>query len=578
MGLCLFDTAFKKIVQFTALIRLTSCVFAVLLSSTVIEPLVEHPNRGDVPAHFRASSNAYLTSNGPNSPSKASVKGNANNNINHIIINKQIDTDMEKFEGSDQVNEEIGDQEALVTKNDSGNEQNDLNSNSAQSNVDSNSPNNVSPGSSSDAAFAFESALLADVLSGKSLKEAVHSLFDSMGGASESVTRIRMQNMNLAAPIIGALEKNPELNDDIHTIASMCQTVYEMAEDEIHGLRNAANRPKFPLTDIQDVARLIEKASKVILLTGAGVSVSCGIPDFRSKGGIYDTVQKQYDLPDPHMVFDLDEFEHNPGLFYSFAKHIMPSSQLRPSATHRFIAELSRRGKLLRDYSQNIDGLERRAGVPADQLVLCHGSFLTAQCMVESCSSQVPGSSILDDVKNGVVPRCKDCIKRRDKTPRTQRRHPRNERKNANDDGGGDNIDDSGVMKPDIIFFGEPLPPHVDNCMESDVNQADLVLVLGTSMKVNPIASLPRLFRDDVPRILVNREVVNYEFDVELMGDCDVVVHHLRSALGWNDDDDGSKDCNLEDGADDITFVAPKRFLFKGAEASLTVDKADEPQ
>lgn len=307
---------------------------------------------------------------------------------------------------------------------------------------------------------------------------------------------------------------------------------------------------------IKDVVKLIEAAENIVVLSGAGVSVSCGVPDFRSAGGIYETVLERFDLADPQAIFDLTEFRLNPNLFYSFAKDIMPSESLRPSPTHLFIAELDRRGKLLRNYSQNIDGLEHRAGISPSRLVLCHGSFLTATCMLRTCRKQVWGSLILDDVKAGKVPMCQFCSA-------TAARRRGSE---SDDDGDDDASEWASVMKPDIVFFGEGLPDSVANNLEHDAPVADLVLVLGTSLQVAPVAHIPRVFLDDVPRLLVNRELVGDNFDVELLGNCDVVVAELCRKLGWTSG--GATEVESDgDGAEKAVyeFRHPRRFLFAGA-------------
>lgn len=111
--------------------------------------------------------------------------------------------------------------------------------------------------------------------------------------------------------------------------------------------------------------------SKIMVLTGAGISVSCGIPDFRSSGGIYARLKREYpQLSRPEDMFDFDVFKSDPRPFYSFAKDIFPG-QFRPSITHQFIRSLERRSKLLQNYTQNIDTLERVAGI--SKVCYCHG-------------------------------------------------------------------------------------------------------------------------------------------------------------------------------------------------------------
>jgi NAD+-dependent protein deacetylase sirtuin 1 len=162
--------------------------------------------------------------------------------------------------------------------------------------------------------------------------------------------------------------------------------------------------------------------------------VSCGIPDFRSAGGVYDSIAARFDLPQPECLFDLEYFKHDPRPFYLFAKvhthrererereslnniiiaacklsdmtittsihgrvwleqEIYPG-KYEPSLTHKFIRLLERKGKLLCCYTQNIDTLEQSAGIK--RVVYCHGSFATASCV--QCRYQVAGSAIEPEI------------------------------------------------------------------------------------------------------------------------------------------------------------------------------------
>lgn len=124
---------------------------------------------------------------------------------------------------------------------------------------------------------------------------------------------------------------------------------------------------------MSDVVQLIKNSKNIIVLTGAGVSVSCGIPDFRSRDGIYSRLAQDFpDLPDPQAMFDINYFSQDPRPFFKFAREIYPG-QFKPSPCHQFIKMLEKQKKLLRNYSQNIDTLERVAGIK--NLIECHGQF-----------------------------------------------------------------------------------------------------------------------------------------------------------------------------------------------------------
>ena len=126
---------------------------------------------------------------------------------------------------------------------------------------------------------------------------------------------------------------------------------------------------------LEDCVELIKKSQNIIVLTGAGVSVSCGIPDFRSRDGVYARLAVDFpDLPDPQAMFDIHYFKKDPRPFFKFAREIYPG-QFKPSPCHQFIKCIESSGKLLRNYTQNIDTLEQVAGI--HNVIQCHGSFAT---------------------------------------------------------------------------------------------------------------------------------------------------------------------------------------------------------
>ncbi|KAG9395167.1 Sirtuin family [Carpediemonas membranifera] len=245
---------------------------------------------------------------------------------------------------------------------------------------------------------------------------------------------------------------------------------------------------------------LLRCSHRILILTGAGISVSCGIPDFRSSGGLYDTVRREYPhLEDPTQLFDLDYFRKDPSLFYSFAHRILPDTRTRPSLAHWFIAKLERRGQLLRNYTQNIDCLERQAGIR--RCVQCHGNFDRNICV--GCGRTCPDDDyVADCIENRKVPFCQFC---------------------------------NNPVKPDVTFFGGGLNQQFDDNIDLDLSQADLLIVMGSSLQVQPVCNIIREIPSDVPQILINKETVadGHAFDIQLLGDCDAVVLQLMRLLGW---------------------------------------------
>ncbi|XP_026637501.1 NAD-dependent protein deacetylase sirtuin-3, mitochondrial isoform X2 [Microtus ochrogaster] len=255
---------------------------------------------------------------------------------------------------------------------------------------------------------------------------------------------------------------------------------------------------------LQDVAELLRTRAcrRVVVMVGAGISTPSGIPDFRSPGsGLYSNLQ-QYNIPYPEAIFELDFFFHNPKPFFTLAKELYPG-HYKPNVTHFFLRLLHDKELLLRLYTQNIDGLERASGIPASKLVEAHGTFASATCTV--CRRSFPGEDFWTDVMADRVPHCSVC---------------------------------TGIVKPDIVFFGEPLPArfllHV-----ADFPMADLLLILGTSLEVEPFASLSEAVQKSVPRLLINRDLVGpfawspRSKDVAQLGDVVESVERLVDLLGW---------------------------------------------
>ncbi|XP_039402888.1 NAD-dependent protein deacetylase sirtuin-1 [Mauremys reevesii] len=255
------------------------------------------------------------------------------------------------------------------------------------------------------------------------------------------------------------------------------------------------------INTIEDAVKFLQECKKIIVLTGAGVSVSCGIPDFRSRDGIYARLAVDFpDLPDPQAMFDIEYFRKDPRPFFKFAKEIYPG-QFQPSLCHKFIALMDKEGKLLRNYTQNIDTLEQVAGI--QRIIQCHGSFATASCLI--CKYKVDCEAVRGDIFNQVVPRCPRC--------------PPDE--------------PLAIMKPEIVFFGENLPEQFHRAMKYDKDEVDLLIVIGSSLKVRPVALIPSSIPHEVPQILINREPLPHlHFDVELLGDCDVIINELCQRLG----------------------------------------------
>ena len=301
---------------------------------------------------------------------------------------------------------------------------------------------------------------------------------------------------------------------------------------------------------IDDAAKLLRTSSKIVVITGAGISTSLGIPDFRSKDtGFYSSLLKM-GMSEPEEVFDIFNFDDDPQTFYSLAGEILPKDSKAYTPTHAFIRALQDQGRLQTNYTQNIDNLEGFAGITPDRLIQCHGSFATASC--RKCAHQIPGEAIFNNIRAQKIATCAACEKRiaseaaaggPPKTAKpTTEKHKKVRSFNSSDSSSGsedDSIPTPGVMKPDITFFGEDLPDtFFTRFNDLDSTTADLIIVIGTSMQVAPVAKIPdkiaQAGRGDVPCIYIGREPCRHiEFDVQLIGDCDAVVWELARRAGW---------------------------------------------
>eukprot|EP00927_Polykrikos_kofoidii_P056188 TRINITY_DN50357_c0_g1_i1.p1 TRINITY_DN50357_c0_g1~~TRINITY_DN50357_c0_g1_i1.p1 ORF type:complete len:331 (+),score=40.66 TRINITY_DN50357_c0_g1_i1:87-995(+) len=262
-----------------------------------------------------------------------------------------------------------------------------------------------------------------------------------------------------------------------------------------------------PSQDMKGVAAHMQGCKNVIVMVGAGLSVNAGIPDFRTPGsGLYDNLQK-YNLPFPEAIFELDFFRKNQQPFYTLCKELWPGN-FKPTKAHFFLSLLHRKRMLRRCFTQNIDSLEALAGLPKELIVAAHGNFDSASCV--GTGRKVPPEEVRQAMFDGVSA-CKEL-----------------------------NAKYGGLVKPDIVFFGENLPKRFFTLSEEDFPQCDLLIVIGTSLQVHPFASLVGKVGATVPRLLINMERAgDFRFDepnmidVFFQGDCDTGVQELVRLLGW---------------------------------------------
>jgi NAD-dependent deacetylase len=224
-----------------------------------------------------------------------------------------------------------------------------------------------------------------------------------------------------------------------------------------------------PNEALRDVRRWIEQSSRVVALTGAGISTESGIPDFRGPQGVWTKNPKAEQLSNIH--YYMADPEVRKLAWQSRVEH--PAWSAVPNAGHRALVELERRGKLHALVTQNIDGLHQRAGNSADRVIEVHGTVHDVLCM--RCGWRGPMQHALDRVRAGEDdPACLEC---------------------------------GGILKSATISFGQPLVPDVIDRAFQAAAEADLFMAIGTSLQVYPVAGLvPVAKRAGARVVIVNAE------------------------------------------------------------------------
>jgi NAD-dependent deacetylase len=246
-------------------------------------------------------------------------------------------------------------------------------------------------------------------------------------------------------------------------------------------------------TGAELLAELIGGSGCTVALTGAGVSVPSGIPDFRTpETGLWSKV-------DPMEVAHIDVFERDPARFWSYYRPRFHSlGDKRPNAAHEALAELERRGMLEGVITQNVDRLHRAAG--SRNVVEVHGSIETSSCTRCDAAYEIGEVDALFDPAG--VARCAAC---------------------------------ASLVKPDVVLFGELLPESAIARAQGLAERAELMLCVGSSLEVHPVAGLPRLTLDNGGRLaLVTKGPTPYDREaaLKLDGEVDEELGAVLAALG----------------------------------------------
>ncbi len=229
------------------------------------------------------------------------------------------------------------------------------------------------------------------------------------------------------------------------------------------------------MNKIDELQKMIDDAYHIVFFGGAGVSTASGIKDFRGKNGLYREKNYPTDLP-PEYMLSIDLFKSNPRMFFDFYKDKMNCLDAKPNVIHKYLAKLEKEKKLEAIITQNIDGLHQKAG--SKNVLEIHGTVYKNHCI--DCGKSYSAEYVFN---SDGIPKC-SC---------------------------------GGIIKPDVVLYGEQLPTSFVAAMDY-INKADLLIVAGTSLTVEPAASLVRMF-DGKHLVIINGSLTAYE------GKADLVIH-----------------------------------------------------
>lgn len=212
----------------------------------------------------------------------------------------------------------------------------------------------------------------------------------------------------------------------------------------------------------------IKESNNIVFFGGAGVSTESGIPDFRSKDGLYNQHDVRFDRYSPEYLLSKDCLHNNPKVFYEFYRQKMDTRTAEPNITHKVLAQMEAAGKLKAVVTQNIDGLHQKAG--SRNVYEIHGTTQRNYC--NKCGKLYP-SDFLFNVSDA-VPRC-EC---------------------------------GGQIRPDVTLYGENLPENAVNLAVNAIRNADMLIIGGTSLQVYPACLYVTEFRGE-HLIIINKEKIS---------------------------------------------------------------------
>lgn len=223
---------------------------------------------------------------------------------------------------------------------------------------------------------------------------------------------------------------------------------------------------------IERLKEIIDGSDNIVFFGGAGVSTESGVPDFRSKDGLYNQHDVRFDNYSPEYLLSRDCLDDEPAVFFEFYRQKMDARSAGPNAAHEKLAQMEERGKLRAVVTQNIDGLHQAAG--SKTVYEIHGSTKRNYCM--RCRRRFPADYIFNSREP--VPHC-EC---------------------------------GGIVRPDVTLYGEALPEKTVALAVNAISSADVLIIGGTSLTVYPAASYIHYFRGS-HLVIINREPLSYPLD-----------------------------------------------------------------
>ncbi len=236
----------------------------------------------------------------------------------------------------------------------------------------------------------------------------------------------------------------------------------------------------------------LKNARFAVVLTGAGVSVASGIPDFRSNNGLFSKISQE--------TFEIGFLMSQPAEYYKIAqKYIHPLADKEPNVTHRMLAELERGGLLKTVITQNIDRLHQKAG--SENVIEFHGNVVAFHCT--QCQREYNKTQVDEKINDSGIPKCDSC---------------------------------DALIRPDIVFYGDMIPEYAIRTSQELCCKCDLFIAMGTSLNVNPAADLTQIASNNGAKVIIVTKgrtlydrIAHHKFDDDLEQFSNAVIQQLQS-------------------------------------------------